>query len=78
MVKITPGSWSKELTPEQYEAIDWYMEHPPRYFKWFIPFFKKILSKVIFSILIGTIILVIISAFSGFEMFDTIKYIFLE
>jgi len=45
MPKIIPGDWSLELTPEQIEAIDWYIANPP-IISFSINFIKKFSTKL--------------------------------
>ena len=77
MPKIIPGNWTLELTPEQIEAIDWYIANPPKYYKFFYKLYKKVLNKVIFFSIIACIIMGIIhNASERVDLFDPIKYIF--
>ena len=75
MAKNIPSNWGIKLTPEQYKAIDWFIDNPPKYFRWFIPFFKKVLSKIIYVLLIVCIVLAVICNIVNAEMFDLIKSI---
>ncbi len=66
-----------DLTPEQIEAIDWFMKNPPKYYKWFYPIYQKFIRYVIFLAIVAAIILGIIhTASERVDLFDTIKYIF--
>lgn len=65
-----------DLTEDQIKAIDWFMNNPPKYYKWFYKVYKKVLNYAIFLSLVTCMILAIIQTFSNIEIFNVIKYIF--
>lgn len=65
-----------DLTENQIKAIDWFMDNPPKYYKWFYKFYKKLLGPIIFLALFTCMILAIIHTTSHIDMFNIIKYIF--
>ena len=62
-----------ELSPEQIKKIQWYLDNPPQYYKWFYKFYKKFLAIfIVLSIVFGGSLIATI----GDQAFSIVKIIF--
>jgi hypothetical protein len=76
MSKIIPGKIIIELNEDQIKAIDWFIDNPPKYYKFFYKLWKKVLPSILFLSLVACFVLAIIHVTSRRDLFDVIKYIF--
>jgi hypothetical protein len=61
-----------KLTKKQNKAINWFLENPPDYYRWFYRFFKNVLSYAVFFLIIAAFLLAIINT----DLFIVIRGIF--
>ena len=63
----------EELTDDQLDAISWFAENPPKYYKWFYKFYKKYIGNTIFFgiLTVGALMIIFNDA-----IFDVVKGMF--